>query len=72
MAPAIKAFTALRLLHFARQYRDELRAQVDAGKGTPTSARVLVALDKVITEADAQLDPGPVPSGMYDRNGNVR
>lgn len=61
--------TALRLLHFTRQYRDELAA---AGKGTPTSQRTLAALDRTIADADKQLKPTPAPSGMYDRDGNVR
>lgn len=64
--------TALRLLHFTRQYREELAAAVAAGKGTPTSQRTLAALDRTIADADKQLKPTPAPSGMYDRDGNVR
>lgn len=71
----ILPFTALRLLHFARSYRDRLACDIaeQMGKGgaNPETMAELAAVVKVVAAAEEQLKP-TVPPGMHDRNGNTR
>lgn len=62
---------AFELLKVARKVRDRLQHAINTGHDySERSAQELVDVTRLIAACEAQL--APVPSGMFDKNGNVR